>query len=97
MERAHPSKRAPNARTRRTSPRAMTADPRSGRFGFSVRSERELKAAATRALFAELWESGVTKQSELVLRLGHSRRNVQRLSEEWKSGRMAGKIATDRG
>ena len=43
-----------------------------------------------------MWESGVTKQSELVLRLGHSRRNVQRLSEEWKSGRMAEKIATDR-
>ena len=61
-----------------------------------MRSERELKAAATRALFAELWESGITKQSELVLRLGHSRRNVQRLSEEWKSGRMAEKIATDR-
>jgi hypothetical protein len=74
----------------------MTADHRSGRVVSSVRSERELKAAATRALFAELWESGITKQSELVLRLGHSRRNIQRLSEEWKSGKMAEKIATDR-
>lgn len=61
-----------------------------------MRSERELKAAATRALFAELWASGITKEAELALRLGHSRRNVQRLIGEWKSGKMAEKIAQDR-
>ena len=61
-----------------------------------MRSERELKAAATRALFARLWAEGVTKEAELALRLGHSRRNVQRLMVEWKSGKMAEKIAVDR-
>jgi len=61
-----------------------------------VRSELELKAAAIRALFAELWASGVTSTAELALKLGQSRRNVDRLIAEWKSGKMAEKIARDR-
>ena len=62
----------------------------------SVRSERELKAAGTRALFVELWAAGITKESELALRLGHSRRNVARLIAEYRSGKMADKIEQDR-
>lgn len=60
-----------------------------------MRPERDQKAAATRALFAQLWAEGITKEAELALRLGHSRRNAARLIAEWKSGKMAEKIARD--
>lgn len=61
-----------------------------------MRTERELKAAAIRALFAELWASGVTSTPELAIRLEQSRRNIERLVAEWKTGKMAEKIARDR-
>ena len=61
-----------------------------------MRRERELKAAANRARFAELWTSGTTNIAKLALHLGLSRRNVDRMTVEWKSGKMAEKIAQDR-
>ena len=60
-----------------------------------MRRERELKAAANRARFAELWTSGTTNIAKLALLLGLSRRNVDRMTVEWKSGKMSEKIAQD--